>query len=264
MKPILIIALGLAVTGTAAVTFAQTTAQPGADRQARHAKIDTNGDGVIDRKEAAANPRFAEHFDKLDPNKDGRITADERPQRGMRGGKGGHGDRMAQLDVNKDGAIDRSEAAKVPKFAEHFDKLDANKDGRISAEERPQRGGKGGRGDRMAQLDINKDGAIDRSEAAKVPKFAEHFDKLDANKDGRISAEEHPHRGGKGGHGDRMAQLDTNKDGRFSREELAGKERVLQNFAAIDSNKDGALSREEMQAHHKAHRGERGAPRQPK
>ena len=154
MKPILIIALGLAVTGTAAVTFAQTTAQPGANRQAHHAKIDSNGDGVIDRSEAAANPRMAEHFDKLDANKDGRITADERPQRGAGGGKGGRGDRMAQLD--------------------------------------------------------------------------------------------------------------TNKDGRFSREELAGRERVLQNFAAIDTNSDGFLSREEMQAHHKAHRGERGAPRQPK
>ncbi len=184
--------------------------------------------------------------------------------------QGSDGSRMAKLDANGDGVIDRSEAAKVPKFAEHFDKLDANKDGRITAEERPQRGargGKGGHGDRMAQLDTNKDGVIDRSEAAKVPKFAEHFDKLDANKDGRITAEERPQRGargGKDGHGDRMAQLDTNKDGRFSREELAGKERVLQNFAAIDSNKDGALSREEMQAHHKAHRGERGAPRQPK
>ncbi len=212
MKPILIIALGLAVTGTAAVTFAQTPAQPGANRQAHHPKIDTNGDGVIDRSEAAANPRMAERFDKLDANKDGRITADERPQRGAGGGKGGRSDRMAQLDSNKDGVIDRSEAAKAPKFAERFDKLDANKDGRITAEERLQRGAGGG----------------------------------------------------KGGRGDRMAQLDSNKDGRFSREELAGRERVLQNFAAIDSNGDGTLSREEMQAHHKAQRGERSAPRQPK
>ena len=61
-----------------------------------------------------------------------------------------------------------------------------------------------------------------------------------------------------------MAQLDADKDGRFSRQELAGKDRVLQNFAAIDTNSDGFLSREEMQAHHKAHRGDRGAPRQPK
>ncbi len=212
MKTILIIALGLAMTGTAAVTFAQTAAQPAGERQTRHAKLDTNGDGVIDRSEAAKAPKFAEHFDKLDANKDGRITAEERPQRGMRGGKGGPGDRMAQLDANKDGVIDRSEAAKAPKFAEHFDKLDANKDGRITAEERPQRG----------------------------------------------------MRGGKDGRGDRMAQLDADKDGRFSRQELAGKDRVLQNFAAIDTNSDGFLSREEMQAHHKAHRGERGAPRQPK
>ncbi len=124
------------------------------------------------------------------------------------------------------------------------------------------RGGKGGHGDRVAQLDTNKDGAIDRSEAAKAPKFAEHFDKFDANKDGRITADERPQRGmrgGKGGHGDRMAQLDTNKDGRFSREELAGKPRVLQNFAAIDTNRDGTLSPEEMQAHRKAQRAQRGA-----
>ena len=212
MKTILIIALALAVTGTAAVTFAQTAVQPAGERQARHTKLDTNGDGVIDRSEAAKAPKFAEHFDKLDANKDGRITAEERPQRGARGGKGGHGDRMAQLDTNKDGIIDRSEAAKAPKFAEHFDKLDANKDGRITADERPQRG----------------------------------------------------MRGDKGRRGDRMAQLDANKDGRFSREELAGKDRLLQNFAVIDSNRDGSLSREEMQAHHMAHRGERGAARQPK
>jgi hypothetical protein len=155
MKAIVIAAFGLAIAVTTTATFAQTPA-PGAGKPANHAKIDTNGDGVIDRSEAAANPRMIEHFDRLDANKDGRITADERPQRGMRDGKGG------------------------------------------------------------------------------------------------------------GQRGERMAQLDANKDGRFSRDELAGKDRVLQNFAAIDSNKDGFLSREEMAAHHKARRGERGGQRQPK
>jgi hypothetical protein len=147
MKAIAIFALGLAIAATAPVTFAQATqaTQPAAGKPARHAKIDTNGDGVIDRSEAAANPKMAEHFDRLDANKDGRITADERPQRG----------------------------------------------------------GKGGR--------------------------------------------------------ERMQQLDTNNDGRFSRDELAGKDRALQNFAAIDSDNDGFLTREEMAAQHKARRGERGA-----
>jgi Ca2+-binding EF-hand superfamily protein len=159
MKAIAIFALGLAIAATATVTFAQATqaTQPAAGKPARHAKIDTNGDGVIDRSEAAANPKMAEHFDGLDANKDGRITAEERPQHGGKGGKGGR----------------------------------------------------------------------------------------DAVRE-------------------RMAQLDTNKDGRFSRDELAGKERALQNFAAIDANKDGFLTREEMAAHHKAHRGERSAQPQQK
>ncbi len=38
--------------------------------------------------------------------------------------------RMAGLDADKDGAIDRAEAAKAPRLLEHFDRLDANRDGR--------------------------------------------------------------------------------------------------------------------------------------
>jgi Ca2+-binding EF-hand superfamily protein len=155
MKSIVMLAVGLAIAGTATLTFAETP-PPGAAKPAGHAKVDTNGDGAIDRSEAAANLRMAQHFEKLDTNKDGRITADERPQRGMRDGKGG------------------------------------------------------------------------------------------------------------GQRGERMAQLDANKDGRFSREEMAGNQRVLQNFGAIDTNADGALTREEMLAYRKAHRGERGAGAQQK
>ena len=163
MKSIVTLALGLAIAGTATLTFAQAT-QPAAGNPApRHARIDANGDGVIDRSEAAKAPKFAEQFDKLDANKDGRITAEERPQHGMRDGKGGG-----------------------------------------------QGAGQGGR-------------------------------------DGM--------RGG------RMQALDTNKDGRFSRTELAGRDRMLQNFGTIDANSDGMLSREEMQAYQKTHRGERGAQR---
>jgi Ca2+-binding EF-hand superfamily protein len=153
MKPIVMLALGLAIAGTTTLTFAQAT-QPAAGKSTRHATIDANGDGVIDRSEAAANPKMAEYFETLDANKDGRITAEERPQHGGKGGKGG-----------------------------------------------------------------------------------------------REGMREH------------MQQLDANKDGRFSREELAGKDRLLQNFGAVDANSDGMLSREEMQAYHKAHRGERGGRR---
>ncbi|MEQ1514492.1 MAG: calcium-binding protein [Lysobacteraceae bacterium] len=153
MKPIAMFALGLAIAGAATLTFAQAR-PPAAGKTAHHARLDANGDGVIDRSEAAKAPKFAERFDTLDINKDGRITAEERPQHGMREGKGG-----------------------------------------------------------------------------------------------REGMREH------------MQQLDANKDGRFSRDELAGKDRMLQNFAAVDADRDGLLSREEMQAYRKTRHGERG--RQP-
>jgi hypothetical protein len=158
--------------------------------------------------------------------------------------------RQAKVDTNGDGVIDRNEAAAHPKLAERFDQLDRNKDGRIGPEERPQRGGEGGRGGGMAALDTNGDGAIDRSEAAKAPRMAEHFDRLDANKDGRITAEERPqHRGRHGGKGGGMARLDRNGDGSLTRDELAGRERILQDFDIVDDNRDGRLSPEEMKAY---------------
>jgi EF hand len=193
MKSALIIALGLGLVAVAAPAAAQSP--PATGQHTRHARLDTNGDGAIDRSEAAKAPKFAEHFDKLDTNKDGRIAADERPQRGMHGGRHGRGGAMAKLDANADGVIDRSEAAKAPKFAEHFDALDANKDGRISSDERPQRdgrreGGKRARGERMARLDTNGDGRFSRDELAGHERALQHFATIDANKDGFVTREE--------------------------------------------------------------------------
>jgi EF hand len=193
MKSALIIALGLGFAGVATPAFAQSP--PATGQHTRHARLDTNGDGVIDRSEAAKAPKFAEHFDKFDTDKDGRITADERPQRGMHGGRHERGGAMAKLDANADGVIDRSEAAKAPKFAEHFDKLDANKDGRITSDERPQRGGrreggKGARGERMAQLDTNGDGRFSRDELAGRERALQNFTAIDVDKDGFVTREE--------------------------------------------------------------------------
>src|SRR3546814_13136734 len=67
------VALALASAGTA---FAQ---QPAAtpDKPARHMKLDTNNDGAIDRAEAAAPPRLAEHFAKADKATDARPAGHE-------------------------------------------------------------------------------------------------------------------------------------------------------------------------------------------
>ena len=177
----LVAALTLALTVAAVHAASPTTAQ------GTRPKIDANGDGVIDRNEAAAHPRLAEKFDQLDKNRDGRIDASERPQRGQ-GGR--HGGGMARLDANGDGAIDRSEAAAHPRLAETFDQLDKNRDGRIDASERPQRGHGGRHGGGMAKLDVDGDGAISLDEAAGHQRLLQTFEQIDTNADASLSREE--------------------------------------------------------------------------
>lgn len=226
MKRTTLLALGLAIAGAAPILLAQTApgtasgtapaSRPAAGQPGQHPKLDANGDGVIDRAEAAKSPRFAEQFDKFDTNHDGKLTADERPKHRGRGeGRGGRGgDMLAKLDTNGDGVIDRAEAAKAPRLSEHFDKLDTNHDGKISVDERPKGhggrhgpGGPGGdRGQRMAQLDKNGDGKFSREELAGHERMLSRFADIDANKDGFVTREEmkayhEAHRGERGPRG---------------------------------------------------------------
>ena len=46
------------------------------------------------------------------------------------------------------------------------------------------------RGERIAKLDVNKDGQISREEAAAAPRLAQRFDQLDVNRDGQLTREE--------------------------------------------------------------------------
>lgn len=132
--------LALAFALAAAPLYAQTTAPadgradaPGGHR-GRH--LDTNGDGAIDRSEAANAPKLLERFDQLDANHDGRISADERPHRGGKDGRGGQGgQRLAKLDTDGDHRISRQEAAGRARLAQAFDAIDANRDGYIDREE---------------------------------------------------------------------------------------------------------------------------------
>lgn len=49
-----------------------------ADKPGKHvAGLDTNGDQLISREEAAKNPKMARHFDQADTNKDGQLSTDE-------------------------------------------------------------------------------------------------------------------------------------------------------------------------------------------
>lgn len=78
-------AAGLLWLSLAGIAAAQTAApaQPPSDAmlqkmQARWKAADKNDDGLIDKAEAEAGlPRLARHFDQLDVNHDGKLSADE-------------------------------------------------------------------------------------------------------------------------------------------------------------------------------------------
>ncbi|WP_242112184.1 EF-hand domain-containing protein [Luteimonas aquatica] len=159
-KTLLAAALLALASGAAAAAPSDDAAT---SRQARMAQLDKNGDGQIDRAEAAAVPRLAEHFDQIDADKDGKLSAQERAQahRGMR--RGGAGKWREALDTDKDGRISQAEAAANPRLAERF-----------------------------AELDTDRNGYLDREDfrARMAKRQAECFVKADADKDGKLSPEE--------------------------------------------------------------------------
>lgn len=168
------------------------------------AKLDANGDGAIDRAEAAAHPKLAANFDRLDANRDGRLSADERPRHRRGGMHGG----LERLDADRDGRISRAEfdaaaamrgqdAARAPDFAA----IDTNRDGFLVRSEvrahhermRPQREAerRARIEQRFAEADLNRDGRLSRIEVdEKMPRLGARFAWLDENRDGFLSRAE--------------------------------------------------------------------------
>jgi Ca2+-binding EF-hand superfamily protein len=168
-RVLLAVALSAALVSTVAIAQQAT---PAATPEATHQRLDANGDGAIDKAEAAKSPRLAGKFDQLDKDHDGRLTAGERPRMG-RDGHGGMHDRMQQLDTDKDGRISSKEAAAKPELAQKFAGLDANHDGFLD------------RGDFQARMqqkhdecfanaDADKDGKLSRDEFAAVRQQCHH------------------------------------------------------------------------------------------
>ena len=206
-------AIAAALVGVA-VAAPQDAMQDGtrgkAERGQRMAKIDTNGDGAIDRSEAAAHPRLAEHFDTMDKNGDGRIDASERPQ-WKKGGRGGHRGGMGhvlKLDTDGDGRISKVEVAGNERFAARFDATDTNRDGYLV------------RSELMAG-----------AEARRAEWQAKHTERMQQ----------------------KFTEADADKDGRLSRAEVeSGMPRMAKMFAFMDEDRDGYLTQVDLQ--HRARR----------
>lgn len=78
-KNLLTMAMLLASTCAGAAVAGEQAPSNSADADARFAKLDTNGDGALDKTEASKAPPLAKHFDEWDKNKDGKLTKDELP-----------------------------------------------------------------------------------------------------------------------------------------------------------------------------------------
>lgn len=229
-KKIQILSTAVALALTSAAVYAQAQ-QAAPDRaKAGMRKLDLNNDGAIDRAEAANAPRLAARFDQLDINKDGKLSATEHPQmsrKHRRGANGGH-DRMVALDTDKDSRISRTEA----------------------------QSGQGKLAGRFDQMDINKDGYLDRADrqARIAQQRAEFFKGADANHDGRVTRDEFIVEQG--------ARAAERRERHAQREQAAGKQMTVRQapteqqqiefagkaFDRMDANKDGALMRAELDA----------------
>jgi Ca2+-binding EF-hand superfamily protein len=113
---------------------------------------DWNGDGVLSGIEVtpgAQRPNQGDTFDRLDTNRDGRLSLAE-----WRGNRA----TFNTLDLNRDGFLTREEFRNNPHGRDHFSLLDTNGDGRIALSEWT--------GDRATfdRLDKNHDGFLSREE----------------------------------------------------------------------------------------------------
>ncbi len=169
-------------------------------------QADADGDGIVTKAEFAAarekmggqrgegqgegggrdqrgaqgqgGPDAGAFFDRLDANKDGKLTKDELPERAA--------ERIMQADADGDGEVTKEEleAAREkmggrrggqgqggpnqagrgqggPQAGAFFERLDANKDGKLTKDELPERAA-----ERIMQADADGDGAVTKAEFA--------------------------------------------------------------------------------------------------
>jgi len=191
----------------------ETPARPPSRSAIRFAPMDQNGDGVVTRAEwRGSQPSFDVH----DWNRDGLLSGDEvrfgapfpppastTPNRNNRGatGRAPLGVNWSEagfraIDGNRDNRLSWDE---WPYDDEDFVRVDRNHDNQLSLGEFVPGDIDDDRGDRFANLDLNGDNRVDRSE---WHGSVEAFRWLDQNNDGQVTqAEAFGTAGGGGGQG---------------------------------------------------------------
>ena len=184
MKMLLIGGAALLASAAAIAQVASTSAPA---PEAKAAKVHTR---------AEVQAKVAEHFARLDTNRDGAVTkaeadaartalhaqfAERREDRREQA--------FERIDSNRDGAISRAEwdaqaAKRQQRVASRHRDGDGRRDGRGF-----HGGGMYGLGGHMFELaDANKDGRVTLQEAQTAA--LRHFDLADANRDGQITPDE--------------------------------------------------------------------------
>ncbi len=207
--------------------------------------------GAGDSKTRAGSPPRALFLERMDANKDGKVTKAEFDAF--------RAESFKSADKNGDGVLDKDEFAlygdlrRAEGIERFFARYDKNKDGKIAADEMPARENR--RAARFEAIDTAKKNALSAEDYAKAAgerfeaRLKERFDAIDANRDGKLSADERAGRRRAPG-----SRADRDKDGVVTFEEFAAAPRarfaaaVAAEFKAMDGNGDGKLSRAEYDA----------------
>ncbi len=185
--------IGIAALALVSPAIAQVAAQapastPQAGRAQKPVKVHSR---------AQVQAKVAEHFARLDTDRDGFVTRTEadaaRDQRAdrirERAGKR-HEKAFDRLDADNDGAISKAEwDARSADRAQRIAKHDRDGDGRRDRRARFMRGMHGLGGHMFEMADANRDGRVSLQEAQATA--LRHFDQADVNRDGQITPEEH-------------------------------------------------------------------------
>jgi Ca2+-binding EF-hand superfamily protein len=176
-----------------------------------------------------------QQFERLDRNKDGKVTRDEVPEMARerlrplfdRLGKDELSlddfTRMQRPGGDRRPGMERSEGDR-PRGPLFLRLLDANGDGRISKAELAKAS------DLFEQLDQNRDGELDMFELLGPPPDGPRMERGEGDRPGRPF----------------FGRLDANQDGKITKDELP--ERLRDRFDQFDRNGDGVLSPDELPA----------------